>query len=212
MRKMVLAVSILAVAATCAAAKDTRAVSANIDGSTPRQPTIELRSGPWLAQAAGSRELDANAILRSLAPIEYLPEHSGRKRSVDLEIRFKINSASLTAAAERQIRELAAALRAPRMRGAPIRIAGHTDASGSARYNKALSARRAAAVKRHLVRRHGLDPARIETVGWGEERLKNPISPESAANRRVEVIALTPPARAGDAAPATGRGFKKIDF
>ncbi len=212
MRKLVLAVSILAVAASYAVAKGAVSISPHVDGSNSGQITVERHRGPWLAQAAGSRELDANAILRSLAPIEYLPEHSGRKRSVDLEIRFKINSASLTAAAERQIRELAAALRAPRMRGARIRIAGHTDASGSARYNKALSARRAAAVKRHLVRRHGLDPARIETVGWGEERLKNPISPESAANRRVEVIALSPPARAGDAAPATGRGFKKIDF
>ena len=32
--------------------------------------------------------------------------------------------------------------------------------------------------------------SRLDTVGWGEERLKDPLNPESGVNRRVEVVAL----------------------
>lgn len=50
-----------------------------------------------------------------------------------------------------------------------IEISGHTDNIGSASYNKQLSQRRANAVKQYLVSK-GVDPRRIESVGYGEER------------------------------------------
>ena len=50
-----------------------------------------------------------------------------------------------------------------------IRVGGHADDRGSDEYNLALSQRRAAAAKRYLVSR-GIAEARIETVGFGEER------------------------------------------
>ncbi len=42
-------------------------------------------------------------------------------------------------------------------------------------------------------RKHGIDPACLKAVGWGEEYLKLPDDPASAANRRVEIIRLETP-------------------
>ncbi len=132
---------------------------------------------------------DHNSILRGLAPVEYLPEHAGRP-SIDLDVRFRLGSAELTDAAMRQLDELAAAMRAEALVESRFLIAGHTDATGAAAYNLALSRRRADAVKSYLVRRNGIVETRLETVGWGEERLKDPFDPASVVNRRVEVTVL----------------------
>lgn len=53
--------------------------------------------------------------------------------------------------------------------GLRIQISGHTDRIGTAQYNKKLSQQRANAVKNHLVK-NGIDPRRIQTKGYGEER------------------------------------------
>ncbi|MGH7547221.1 MAG: peptidoglycan-associated lipoprotein Pal [Gemmatimonadales bacterium] len=68
-----------------------------------------------------------------------------------------------------------------------IRIAGHCDERGSDEYNLALGNRRATSAKQYLVS-HGVDPSRIETASFGEER---PIAPGHdedswAQNRRDE--------------------------
>lgn len=150
---------------------------------------------PLSAPAARAAEpyKDPNTILRELAPVEYLPEHRGtERRSTDLEVRFEVGAATLTEGARRQLDALAQAMRSPALRTSRFRVAGHTDASGAAEYNKRLSRRRAAAVKAYLTARHAIAPARLETVGWGEERLKAPLTPNGAVNRRVEVTALGP--------------------
>ncbi len=65
---------------------------------------------------------------------------------------------------------------------------GHTDSIGSAKYNQALSVRRAEAVKAYLVSK-GIDAARVYTEGKG---LTQPVADNKtragrAKNRRVEV-------------------------
>lgn len=72
-----------------------------------------------------------------------------------------------------------------------IRVEGHTDATGPEDYNLNLSERRAESVKNALVQR-GVDPRRIQTVGFGESQ---PISSSAAVNRRVSIV-ITPIAQA----------------
>ncbi|MDP6875055.1 MAG: S8 family serine peptidase [Alphaproteobacteria bacterium] len=133
--------------------------------------------------------LDLNQIIRGLAPLEYLSEHSGKppRASVDLDIRFDIGRATLAPQARAQLRELGRALQSEKLRDKRIEIAGHTDATGPAAQNKALSLRRAGAVAGYLQREFAIDPGRLVLRGHGEERLKDPARPAHGVNRRVEI-------------------------
>jgi len=81
------------------------------------------------------------------------------------------------------------------LRGNPqitlLRIEGHTDGRGKARYNLQLSQRRAEAVRKRLVD-GGIAAARLTAVGYGESRPidSDRTSEGRAANRRVEFTIL----------------------
>jgi outer membrane protein OmpA-like peptidoglycan-associated protein len=137
---------------------------------------------------------DLNAILRALAPIDGPLEADTPPPSIDLAVAFALNSASLEPSAIRQLDELGGALRSPALAGFRFEIGGHTDATGGAARNRALSLARAAAVKDYLVGRHGIDPARLDVAGWGAERPSDPVNPAAAINRRVEIVTLGPTA------------------
>jgi len=70
-----------------------------------------------------------------------------------------------------------------------VRIEGHTDSTGSADFNQALSQRRADAVAIALENR-GLSADRVRAIGRGEDF---PVASNSSAagrqqNRRVEIV------------------------
>ncbi len=69
-----------------------------------------------------------------------------------------------------------------------IRLVGHTDNVGSAKYNNKLSLQRAKAVKRYLVNK-GLNPQiiTVEGKGFSEPLASNRTETGRAKNRRVEV-------------------------
>ena len=73
-----------------------------------------------------------------------------------------------------------------------VKIVGHTDADGDDKANLALSEKRAAAVKAHLVKEYGIDESNLTTEGKGESQLadKNPTPEGKANNRRVEFIKM----------------------
>ncbi len=72
-----------------------------------------------------------------------------------------------------------------------IEISGHTDNVGKPKDNKKLSQARADACKDYIVSK-GIDPSRIEAVGFGEERpVATNKSPEGRQrNRRIEAAEL----------------------
>jgi outer membrane protein OmpA-like peptidoglycan-associated protein len=73
--------------------------------------------------------------------------------------------------------------------GRPVKIEGHTDSIASDEYNLTLSGKRAAAVADWLTG-HGIERARLSTIGLGETRPAAPNGTSSGRqkNRRVEVI------------------------
>jgi outer membrane protein OmpA-like peptidoglycan-associated protein len=68
-----------------------------------------------------------------------------------------------------------------------VRVEGHTDWIGSDAYNQALSERRANAVRNYLIQK-GIEPDRLEAVGYGESRpiADNESVKGRARNRRTE--------------------------
>jgi outer membrane protein OmpA-like peptidoglycan-associated protein len=105
------------------------------------------------------------------------------------EVLFDFNSSKLKPGAYREMDRVARILN--KYPQTTIRVEGHTDTKGTEAYNQALSERRAIAVKNALTMR-GVDPARIQTVGYGESQ---PISSNAAMNRRVNIVIM--PVRAG---------------
>ncbi len=100
---------------------------------------------------------------------------------------FDWNRADLTARARQIIGEAAQARRSQQV--TRIEVNGHTDTSGSARYNQGLSERRAAAVAAELVRL-GVPRNEIVTRGFGQSQLlvPTPDNVREPQNRRVEIV------------------------
>ncbi len=72
---------------------------------------------------------------------------------------------------------------------ATVIVEGHCDERGTNEYNMALGQRRADSVKRYLMN-YGIDPPRLTTVSYGEERPVNYGHDEDAwgKNRRAEFV------------------------
>lgn len=105
-------------------------------------------------------------------------------------ILFDVNSDAIRSESAPALEEIGSMLRDhPDLR---ISIEGHTDSDGEEAFNRELSERRAASVKRLLVDTFGIDAARLETAGHGESV---PVAPNDSAegkqqNRRVELVRL----------------------
>ncbi|MDX2220746.1 MAG: OmpA family protein [Burkholderiales bacterium] len=133
---------------------------------------------------------------RSLAPGQPAPPPQPGK--LELSVQFEFNSAKVSLASVDLLKKLAAAMKAPELVAGKFMIEGHTDAVGTAAYNKDLSERRAASVKQILVG-EGIDTARLTTAGKGATELIDKDDPKAAVNRRVRVVGIME----GDAAVAT---------
>ena len=106
---------------------------------------------------------------------------------------FEYDSAALLPQAIETLRKVGELIeRNPR---ATFSIEGHTDSFGTPEYNLALSEHRAQAVKDWLIANMHLDPAKIQTRGFGDARLIAPgtgTKEQQAINRRVEIVIRTP--------------------
>jgi len=73
-----------------------------------------------------------------------------------------------------------------------VQVEGHTDSKGSAKYNRALSSKRAKTVRDYLVQ-HGIQAAKISIEGFGKNLPLEPNNTEAnrAKNRRAVIIPLT---------------------
>jgi outer membrane protein OmpA-like peptidoglycan-associated protein len=158
---------------------------------------------PMLAQAQDPAPPDPNAVMsgREIEQALHPPAATTRgfpsrglsrrdtavhEQSVNLNVPFDSNSSALTPQASAQLAQLEIALNSAALGKDRFVVAGHTDAKGSAQYNKQLSQRRAEAVKSYLVSK-GIDAHRLDAVGYGSEHLLAPDRPEDPSNRRVEI-------------------------
>lgn len=144
-----------------------------------------LKTDTPAAEQGQTRALRPGAASMSTAPA---PAPVSKPASINMQINFEYNSSEISGSSERTMATLAKALASPQLEGRKFTVIGHTDASGSAAYNKALSDRRAAAVRNYLMR-NGVAASRLKAMGKGESELLNTDDPNAAENRRVEIQA-----------------------
>jgi outer membrane protein OmpA-like peptidoglycan-associated protein len=159
--------------------------------------------------ARASAQVPKDEIIRSLKPqggvtrsittrkIEVVPgkeaevlDQNKDLPKLNLAIEFEYDSDRPTANGERQLSQLAEALKDEDLKRFRFMLAGHTDARGAAEYNQRLSERRALAVQRFLAGPAQIEVTRLSTVGFGKSRLLKDVAPEDPRNRRVEVVNL----------------------
>jgi OOP family OmpA-OmpF porin len=118
------------------------------------------------------------------------PAKAAALPSIDVEILFDYNAADIRADQYPRLNELAQTLAQPEFAGFTIAFIGHTDAKGSAAYNRDLSYRRAQSVAAFVQGVAGLPAGRVTATGIGSDRLKTEFDPFSALNRRVQLVLI----------------------
>lgn len=121
---------------------------------------------------------------------EQLSEVTKDLPAEDMDIPFDLDSAEITSRAEPAIEALGRALQDNKLKSSSFIVAGHTDATGSSRYNQKLSERRAQAVRERLVSEFKLSSEQLIAVGYGPQKPKVVSDPYSGQNRRVQIVNL----------------------
>ena len=158
------------------------------DGAGPSADQIErqLDARPRIRLAPSERvtirEFQRRPDLRRAAPsidIQAINFSDGLGRDIPISQYRKVENIAI--ALDRLLRRDPETL---------VLIEGHTDAVGSFASNQSLSERRAASLKRVLVREFGIPREALETVGYGEEYLLIPTTRDNWKNRRVTLRAI----------------------
>jgi chemotaxis protein MotB len=167
--------------------------SAADGNSSPRDPT--KREAANSAGALIRLEREVQQAMQALIDAKLVTvrrENMWLEIEINTDILFPSGSGAFSAAAESVLDKLAEVLKPfPN----PIRVEGHTDDrpihTAAFPSNWELSAARAASVV-HQFTKQGIDPLRLEIVGFGEFRPRQPNDSSDGrnANRRVAVLVL----------------------
>lgn len=119
------------------------------------------------------------------------PKMESEEVSINLHVNFPTNSAKVPQASLPEIKQVADFMQ--QFKKTTVTIEGHTDDRGHDAYNKSLSQKRADAVRLSLINDFGLEEARVEAIGYGEETplADNNTADGRAKNRRVVAIVKT---------------------
>jgi outer membrane protein OmpA-like peptidoglycan-associated protein len=145
---------------------------------------------PLNAYAAGSYMAQLGAELRQQTAgigLDVLNVGSGIVIRIPATFTFDAGSASVKAQTDATLLEIARTVKTRNQTF--VDVLAHTDTTGTAQGNLALSQKRAAAVASYLAT-HGVSKARIASHGFGESvPLYNPdvTEDQKAANRRIEI-------------------------
>ena len=150
----------------------------------------------WVLVSTGAIPLHGAVVVLERKAMESrlgFLDASAMKQAIDatgkvaLHINFDVDKATLRPDAQPVVAEIDKLLSAnPAL---TLSIEGHTDDTGSAAHNRELSAARARSVLGALVGM-GIDPARLSSTGYGQDRpvADNGSEAGRAQNRRVELV------------------------
>jgi len=156
----------------------TRGWSLGTRAASARQPAPRARAAGYAQRATPARVAGRSRLKAPKVP--------GR---TTLGITFPRGSALLDGDGQAQADKLVVALKSPALVKGRFAIEGHSDAVGSRNLNLDLSRRRAEAIVDLLVR-NGFSRDQFEVRGVADQRPMAGISPNAAANRRVEIVKI----------------------
>ncbi len=190
-------------------AKLETAPKGNLDEALPKLPDSMFadRTGPKIvaqpmskpgpdgdgsARAIQVAGQDVEGILNGLSS----GTGSARRLSLPGNLTFAYDSADVSLDGRTELEKIAEAFRkflGEDIRTATFIIEGHSDPTGTVEYNQKLSERRAESVRTWFIGSLGLNPAQVQTVGYGATRPVEgaPTSgtvEEMQAHRRTEII------------------------
>ncbi len=141
--------------------------------------------------------------------------------SMSTDAFFEFDKARLTKDATTALDSVIATLKANGFTG-NIHISGHTCDIGAAKYNRALSGRRAEAVQKYLAEKGGINLNVLVAEGMGEENPRFPNNKEGRPkNRRVDLefvsfkegveeVVIVPPSTAGQTSTSATSGSPAV--
>jgi outer membrane protein OmpA-like peptidoglycan-associated protein len=108
------------------------------------------------------------------------------KIEIKQQVHFATAKANILPDSYELLAQVADAIKSAKIK--KVLIEGHTDSQGGDAYNMKLSQKRADSVRDHLIDKGGVDPAVLESVGFGETRPieSNKTAKGRALNRRTE--------------------------
>lgn len=109
---------------------------------------------------------------------------------ISLDVLFDPDSSIIRPGSYRTLGRVADALTQPALLPYKFLIVGHTESGGRRDHNVAISQRRADAVRDVLVTMFKLSPKRLQTLGLGEEQLRDAARPTAPANRRIQIMTV----------------------
>lgn len=178
-----------------AAGAVTGAVIGHQTGSRTKGAVIGGVAGAAIGTAIGY-QLDKQAKeLEQIPNVEVARQEDSLLVTMSEAILFDVNSAALKPQSQSVLSQTADVM--VRYPDSDILVKGHTDSTGSERYNQELSERRAKSVQNYLIAK-GVSTQRITAIGFGKTMpVASNDTPEGREkNRRVE-IEIKPRAKAG---------------
>ncbi|ADH88734.1 OmpA/MotB domain protein [Ancylobacter novellus DSM 506] len=153
-----------------------------LTATTQEEPTITAQLLRQMAEQAVANnvplDLNKSAVAAQLFKLA----------QITVQIQFALGSDIIRPESYATIGAISDALHHPILFNYHFLIVGNTDTTGTRANNLKLSQARADAVKQALVTVFGVDPARLEAVGLGQEDLQTPNDPTNPINRRVQLF------------------------
>jgi OOP family OmpA-OmpF porin len=145
-----------------------------IEGAAVRQQALERMKSKATAQPLNRPPL--------------LPELL-KPPQISIEVLFDPDSSIIRPGSYGTLGRIADTLTNPALLPYKFLIVGHTESGGRRDYNLTVSQRRADAIRDVLVTTFKVSPKRLQSLGLGEEQLKDAARPTAAVNRRIQVVA-----------------------
>ncbi len=160
------------------------------DGDAPAEAVIGATVGAAIGGIIGNQlDKQAQELQRDLGGSGATVVNTGNQLVVTMpqDILFAVDSTVVQPGLQADLATLARSLND--YPNTTVDVIGHTDSTGSAGYNQNLSQRRAQAVTA-ILQANGVAPARLRSIGRGEDApLATNLTEEGRAqNRRVEII------------------------